>query len=172
SGKLDRKALPEPETGLVGDIRTAPGNDVQVTLVELWSDVLRRDKNNIGIDDDFFQSGGHSLKATILASEIHKALQVKVPLAEIFKSTTIRQLSDYIRQVSRDIHQDIEPVEEKEYYPLSPAQKRLYVIHRMDEIGTGYNMPSIFMLEGKLDKNRLGNTFNRLIKRHESLRTS
>ncbi|MCU0289441.1 MAG: phosphopantetheine-binding protein, partial [Acidobacteria bacterium] len=55
------------------------------------------DQTLIGIDDNFFHLGGHSLKATILVSKIHKIFQVNVPLAEIFKTPTIRNLSrDYI----------------------------------------------------------------------------
>jgi amino acid adenylation domain-containing protein len=66
----------------------------------------------------------------------------------------------------------IEPVEKKEYYPLSSAQKRLYILQQLDPGGTGYNMPWLIPLTGDIHRKRLENTFVSLIKRHESLRTS
>ncbi|MCP5053345.1 MAG: AMP-binding protein, partial [bacterium] len=178
NGKVDRKALPEP--GLVaGESYRAPRDDTETQMVALWADVLGRDdthasqlRASIGIDDNFFRLGGHSLKAVLLISRIHQAFNVKIPLAEIFQAPTIAGISRYVREAVKEVHIPPEPVEEKEYYPLSSAQRRLYILHRMDEAGTGYNIPAMFMLEGMPDQNRLENAFHGLIKRHESFRTS
>ncbi|HLP45748.1 MAG TPA: amino acid adenylation domain-containing protein, partial [Candidatus Kapabacteria bacterium] len=169
NGKLDRKALQKP--GLkAGENYIAPRDEIEKKLVEIWSEVLGQ--TSIGIDDDFFELGGHSLKATILTSKIHKSFNSRVLLAEIFKTPTIRGLSGTIRAAIKDTYVPIIPVEKKNYYPLSSAQKRLYILQQIDKQGIGYNIPAFFELEGEIDHDRLEQTFKMLIARHESLRTS
>ncbi|MCP5053882.1 MAG: non-ribosomal peptide synthetase, partial [bacterium] len=175
SGKIDRNALPEP--GLSpGDTEAyvAPRYDVEEKLVELWSDVLTMEQQRIGIDDNFFQLGGHSLKAILMMSKIHHRLGIKIALTEIFKTPTIRGLGATLKSLGilETPYAAIPPVEEKEYYPLSPAQKRLYVLHQMETDSTNYNIPWAVILEGPVDRERLTGTFKQLIHRHESLRTS
>jgi amino acid adenylation domain-containing protein len=157
----------------------APRTAIEKKIVNLWAELLGRDaahisqmQNSLGIDDDFFQLGGHSLKAMILVSKIHKELNVKLPLAEFFKFPTIRGLSQYILETGKDIYKSIIPVEKKEYYALSSAQKRMYILQQIDLKNTAYNMPQVMPLAGELDNKRLEDSFNKLIKRHDSLRTS
>jgi acyl carrier protein len=171
NGKVDGKALPEPGIK-AGEGYIAPGGPVEEKLVVLWSEVLGIEKDVIGIDANFFELGGHSLKATILVTKIHKELNVKLPLAEIFTTPTIRGLSAHIRGLPGEKHVPVEPVEEKEYYPLSLAQSRLYIIQQMDLGSIGYNIPMVVELEGDVDMDRLEEAFGKLIERHESLRTS
>ncbi|MCK5339725.1 MAG: hypothetical protein KAJ60_01560, partial [Desulfobulbaceae bacterium] len=169
--KVNRKALPMPDTASTREY-TAPRNKLEDMLVDIWSKILGTDRGRIGIDDNFFELGGHSLKATELAARIHQQLDVDIPLREIFKIATIRGLSVYIGREEKSKYESIEPVEQKAYYPVSSAQKRLYLLGQMDLESTGYNIPSIFMLAGNVDKDRLQATFVKLIERHESLRTS
>jgi amino acid adenylation domain-containing protein len=171
NGKVDRKALPEPEIK-TGVEYIAPRDDIEAKLVRIWSDILGIEKTKISIKTNFFALGGHSLKATIMAARIYKELNVQLPLTEIFKTPTVRGLSGYIKGLTRDKYVSIEPVEQKEYYQLSSAQKRLYVLQQIDEQGTAYNLSSILTLEGHASKNRIEDTFRHLIQRHESLRTS
>jgi len=178
NGKIDRKALPAPEF-TTGEEYTAPRNEIEKKLAEIWAEVLGRDSSSfqapIGIHDNFFQMGGHSLKATILTSKIHKELNVKVPLAEVFKSQTIRELAEYIgASEDSETHKyaAIEAVEKREYYPLSSAQKRLYFLQQLDLESTSYNLPLILPLEKDIDKDKIESTLKRMIKRHENLRTS
>jgi len=171
NGKLDRRALPEPELTQVGDY-IGPQDKTEEKLTGIWSEVLTVKKTQISIDANFFESGGHSLKATVMASRIHQTLDVQVPLAEIFKNPTIRELAKYIRAAAPDKYTAIRPVEERDYYPLSSAQKRLYILQQMTPEGTGYNMPLAFPLSKKPDVKRLEETFRRLISRHQGLRTS
>jgi len=77
NGKVDRNALPAPEKNLEGEY-TPPRDPVEEKLAKIWAEVLGIPAA-VGIDDDFFQSGGHSLKAAILAAKIHKALGVNIP---------------------------------------------------------------------------------------------
>jgi tyrocidine synthetase-3 len=174
SGKINRRALPEPEVGNLGEVGVfaAPRNEMEEKLADIWSEVLGMEKDIIGIDNNFFQLGGHSLKATIMISRLHKIFNVKVPLTEIFKTPTIRALSQYINTSLEDRFIAIKPVEEKEYYPLSSAQKRLFILQQMDRQGISYNMPLGFPLKESMEVDRLENVFRELIQRHESLRTS
>jgi tyrocidine synthetase-3 len=171
NGKVDRKMLDELQADLNTGIEyEAPRNEVEEKLVHLWSDILKVDK--IGINDNFFNIGGHSLKATLLISKIHKEFNVEIPLIEIFKAPTLKEMADYIRNSEKNIYEAIESIEEKEYYEVSSAQKRMYMLYEMNEKSVGYNMPGAMLVEGNLDKARLEEAFKKLISRHETLRTS
>ncbi len=171
SGKVDRKALPEPEI-TAGSSYTPPRNRLEHVLVKIWSEILGIAEPEIGIDHNFFQLGGHSLKAIVLISKIHHALDVKISLVEIFKRPFIRGLTEHIKSLSKEPYRPIEAVELKEYYPLSSAQKRLYILHRLEPESIVYNMPAVFELRGPVDNKRIEDTFKALIRRHESMRTS
>jgi amino acid adenylation domain-containing protein/non-ribosomal peptide synthase protein (TIGR01720 family) len=171
NGKLDRKALP-PFKIEVGDEYSAPRNDTERKLVSIWAEVLNVDKEVIGIDSNFFELGGHSLKATILISMIHKGLNVKMPLSELFRIQTVRGLAEYIHHAGEDQYTIIKPVEKREYYPLSSAQKRLCFLQQLDLESTSYNIPQVFSLGKDIDKIKMESILKKLIARHESLRTS
>ncbi|MCP4217509.1 MAG: hypothetical protein GY765_22905, partial [bacterium] len=116
--------------------------------------------------------GGHSLKAVLLIAKIHKALQVQITLPEIFRTPTIRQLARTVASNDKVIYSAVQPVEKKEYYPVSSAQKRMYILQRMEMSSTAYNMPHTITLSEAPDVDKLEKTFTLLINRHESLRTS
>jgi amino acid adenylation domain-containing protein len=171
NGKIDRKALPESE----GNIQTgveyeAPRNEIEEKLAAIWQEILGVEK--IGINDNFFELGGHSLNATTVVSRIYKELNVEMPLRELFQTPTIKGLAEYIQRAESNLYAAIEPVEKQEYYPVSSAQKRLYIISQMEDTQTDYNIPGVLTFEGKLDRERLKTTFQELVRRHETLRTS
>ncbi len=172
TGKIDEKALPIPGVRSGAEGYAAPRDELEEKLAAAWADVLGMEPGRIGIDDNFFELGGHSLKAAVLTAKIHRELHIKVPLGEIFRLPSIRGLAGYIKQAAKDIYTAIEAVEKKECYPLSSAQKRMYILQQMEDQGTGYNIPAVLLLEGQVDKQKLEDTFRRLIQRHESLRTS
>ncbi|MCP5054280.1 MAG: KR domain-containing protein, partial [bacterium] len=148
----------------------APSSQVEKKLVNIWKRFFGFDR--VGVQDDFFELGGDSLKAMTVSSKIHKEFNVKIPLAEFFKNPNIKGISRFIKDAGEEKYVSLEAVEKKEYYPLSSAQKRLYILYRLDISAVSYNMHSVFHLEGELDKERMKNTLIKLIKRHESLRTS
>ncbi|MCT4619882.1 MAG: amino acid adenylation domain-containing protein, partial [Marinisporobacter sp.] len=171
NGKIDRKALPQPEGNISTGVKyEAPSNNIEEKLVEIWKEILGIEK--IGINDSFFNVGGHSLKAATMVSKMHKEMNVEVPLREVFKLATVKKLARYIKEAKESIYLGIQPVEKKEYYPVSSAQKRLYVLNQIEGKGIGYNMPTAMIAKGHIDKDRIEETFNKLIQRHESLRTS
>ncbi|MEC1262571.1 non-ribosomal peptide synthetase [Bacillus swezeyi] len=170
SGKLDRKALPAPDEAAERRAYTAPRNITEMKLAKLWEEVLKN--GPAGFDDHFFEQGGHSLKATALVSRIAKEFGVQVPLKEIFAKPTLKELADVIQELDESPYAAIEPAEKRDAYPMSSAQKRIYVLQQLDEDSTGYNMPAALKLTGPLDRARLDAVFRELIRRHESLRTS
>jgi len=171
NGKIDRAVLPAPEGVIDTGIEyEAPRSDVEQKLVEIWEDILKVEK--IGVNDNFFELGGHSLKATTLVARVQKELEVKVPLKEIFEKPTIRGLAEYIDCSEKNRYDQIKQVEEKDYYPVSSAQKRMYVLQQFNLESIAYNISDIIELEGNLDIIRLEECFKKLIIRHETLRTS
>ncbi|MCP5050294.1 MAG: hypothetical protein GY940_24215 [bacterium] len=170
-GKLDRRALPAPHFK-AGEDYTAPSGPEEETLAQIWSEVLDIDKNAIGTDTNFFDLGGHSLRATIVLSRVHKAMDINVPLGEMFKTPTIKGLANYIKKAGKESFISIKTAEKKEYFPLSPAQKRIYMLQRMETDSKAYNMPHVVILEGNTHKDKLQEVFSQLVRRHESYRTS
>ncbi|UCH94151.1 MAG: amino acid adenylation domain-containing protein [Candidatus Aminicenantes bacterium] len=173
NGKIDWKALPVPvKERTAAHTYTPPGNDIEKKLVTLWSMVLRTDPGIIGIDENFFHLGGHSLKGTLLAAGIEKEFNVKFPLSMLFQAPTVRAAAHFIKQAQPQIVEDIEVVEKKDYYPLSSAQKRLFFFYQFENIGTSYNTTEVIKIEGDPDKGKFERAFSLLIRRHESFRTA
>jgi aspartate racemase len=91
NGKLDRAALPEPAMPADEASKVAPRNEVERLLVGLWEEVL--EQPGIGVRDDFFALGGHSLMAVALFARIEQVLGVALPLATLFRSPTVEALA-------------------------------------------------------------------------------
>ncbi|UCH92859.1 MAG: amino acid adenylation domain-containing protein [Candidatus Aminicenantes bacterium] len=170
SGKVDKKALPVPGLKREDDYE-APRDALEEKLAEIWAEVVGIGKDNIGIDFNFFELGGHSLKATILGAKIHKELNIKIPLPELFQTPTIRGLAGYIRKAAEEKFLPLEPAEKKDYYNLSSVQRRLYFLQQFDVKNLSYNLPMVVLLQGDIEFARLEMTFKKLVERHESFRT-
>ncbi len=171
NGKIDKKALPQPKTSMMKTTRyEEPRNEAEKKLQEIWRGILGIER--IGINDNFFELGGHSLKATILTTRIHKTFNVDLKLRDIFKAPTIKTLAESIENAEENIYSSIEVSKEREYYPLSSAQKRVFVLQQFEGADITYNIPVAMLIEGILDYQRLEETFKKLIKRYDSLRTS
>lgn len=170
NGKLDKKALPKPDTGISRIPVVAPANTQETTLLAIWKDVLETEE--IGVTHNFFESGGHSLKAMILVSRIQKEFDADISLKDIFRNPTVKELSLRISKAGNQRFKAIEPVTKQEYYPLSSAQKRIFVLSHFSGAETSYNMYGAFWIEGRLDVARLEAAFQQLLDRHESLRTA
>ncbi|MCP5105431.1 MAG: hypothetical protein GY950_18730, partial [bacterium] len=173
NGKIDREVLPAPEVK-PQEVYAAPRDEIEEKLVEIWTGVLGRKTSpgdppsevdgypKIGINDNFFELGGHSLKATMLAALIQRTLGADIPLGDIFKTPTIRQLARFIKDAVREQYTAIKPIENREYYALSSAQKRLYFLQQTDKTTSAYNMPFAHVVEGSLNLHRLEYTFKSL----------
>ncbi len=177
SGKVDREQLPEPAAPAKNTLdrdktETVPRDDVEDALAGVWSELLGVEKETLSVDDNFFELGGHSLKATTMIAKIHRRFNVEIKLLDIFTKPTIKEIARYIKGETEVDRGTVTAVEKKEYYPLSSAQKRLYVVQQIEAHTINYNMFEAFELEGEADKEKFEHTFRQLIRRHESLRTS
>ncbi|ASA20601.1 non-ribosomal peptide synthetase [Paenibacillus donghaensis] len=171
NGKVDRNKLPQPVGNMLSSgSYVAPANDSEAKLAEIWQDIL--DIEHVGVTDNFFELGGHSLKATIIMFRITQEFHVQVPLREFFNKQIVRELSMLIESLKTSSYRSIQPVEQKEYYPMSSAQKRLYILDQMEDIRTSYNIPAAMIIEGELDNDRFAEAIQVLIKRHEAFRTA
>ncbi|MCP4146875.1 MAG: amino acid adenylation domain-containing protein, partial [bacterium] len=102
TGKINRSALSEhPISNIRSQTHEPPRNDIEEKLVEIWGEVLEIPKDKISIDENFFHIGGHSLRAVAMITRLHKAFNVKLPLAGIFKTPSIRALSDTIKGLTK-----------------------------------------------------------------------
>ena len=171
NGKLDRNALPEPDKNeIAGREYEAPQSEMQKRLVNIWCEVLEIDK--IGINDNFFQLGGHSLKAISIISKIYKEFNVEISIIQLFSAPTIKELAAYIENSKPENYNSIESVGDREFYPVSSAQRRLFLLNEANDVNIAYNSSYVLQAEGKLDKERFENTIRELTDRHEALRTS
>ncbi|MCY8448952.1 surfactin non-ribosomal peptide synthetase SrfAA [Bacillus spizizenii] len=171
SGKVDRRKLFALQVKAVsGTAYTAPRNDMEKAIAAIWQDVLNVEK--AGIFDNFFETGGHSLKAMTLLTKVHKETGADIPLQYLFEHPTIAALAEEAKHREIQEFAAIEPAEKQEHYPLSLAQQRTYIVSQFEDAGVGYNMPAAAILEGPLEIQKLERAFQGLIRRHESLRTS
>ncbi len=145
---------------------------IEEKLVEIWKKILGYEETKT--NENFFALGGNSLNALNVITKIQKELDITVSIAEFFNRPTIESLAQFIvAHREKSVYSLIEPAEKKEFYPLSSAQKRLYILHQVEEnISTAYNIPHALLIEGKFEKQRFENSTHILVKRHESLRTS
>ncbi|WJM63972.1 amino acid adenylation domain-containing protein [Bacillus amyloliquefaciens] len=171
NGKINRKALPAPEASLQQTAEyVPPGNEVESKLTDLWQEVLGISR--AGIKHNFFDLGGNSIRAAALAARIHKELDVNLTLKDIFKFPTIEQLADKALHMGKNQYVPIPAAKEMPYYPVSSAQRRMYLLSHTEGGELTYNMTGAMSVEGTIDPDRLNAAFQKLIERHEALRTS
>ncbi|PTI61139.1 non-ribosomal peptide synthetase, partial [Staphylococcus succinus] len=168
NGKLDKKGLPEIK--LENKTYVEPRDETEATIAEVYSNVLNLDR--VSALDNFFEIGGHSLRAISVINEIESKLSVRIPLKTIFENPTVSQLAKAIGNHANDVSsQEIPLAETKDYYLASSPQKRLYVLNEMMDGQTAYNMPSMLEVRGEVDVERVQHAFQSLVDRHEALRT-
>ncbi|MED1944045.1 MULTISPECIES: tyrocidine non-ribosomal peptide synthetase TycB [Brevibacillus] len=171
NGKIDRKALPKPEgKPATGVEYVAPANEAEATLAKIWENVLGI--SDIGVMDNFFDLGGHSLKAMTVVAHVHREFQVDLSLKHFFGSPTVRALSRLIENSEAASDASIQPAEPRDYYPVSSAQQRMYLLYQLEGAGISYNTPGMIMLEGELVREQLAFALQALVDRHDIWRTS
>jgi amino acid adenylation domain-containing protein len=183
SGKVDYDGLPDPlkELEKVGasGVQRLPADEVEKKLLEFWSDILGLPGESIAMDVSFFQLGGHSLNLMTLITRVHRHFDVRMALGQVFNNPTIEKQAAIIRELKGKVepgtgpgaYAAIEPVEQKEYYDTTYAQRRVWVLSQIKEASVAFNMPYAFVLSGSFDLTAFEKTFAAVVERHESLRT-
>ncbi|MDH2425404.1 non-ribosomal peptide synthetase [Sphaerisporangium sp. TRM90804] len=169
SGKLDRAALPAPAAEEAGArARVAPRTDEERALHAMFAELLERD--DIGVEHDFFAMGGHSLLALRLVTRLREAFGVAVPLRRCFETPTIAGLAPLLAGRSAQAVAGTIPPAGDDPVPPSPAQVRLWFMDRLDPGNPAYNVAWAERLLGPLDAEALAGAFDALVDRHEALR--
>lgn len=170
NGKLNRKGLPKPQRQ-VSTKRRAPLDDIERTLVAIWQAILGSEA--IGVEDNFFHLGGHSLMATRVTSAIRDQMDVQLPIRVLFESPTVAGLAEVIRSQRGETLPTTAPLRsagDNRCLPLSYAQERLWFLDRFEGPSSTYNMPFAVGLHGPVHVEALDRALAALVARHEVLR--
>ncbi|QHE95541.1 amino acid adenylation domain-containing protein [Pseudomonas cannabina pv. alisalensis] len=171
NGKLDRRALPTPgdDAYASGDYE-APAGKVERALADIWQELLGIDR--AGRHDHFFELGGHSLLAMRLISLVRQRLNVELRLAELFAHPQLEALACVVEQAQSNALPQIAPVSREMPLPLSFAQQRQWFLAQMEGASVAYHIPAGLRILGALDEPALQRSLNRIVARHEVLRTT
>jgi amino acid adenylation domain-containing protein len=175
NGKVDLRALPEPDWGGGDRGSAAPRTPLEELLAGIWSTVLG--VSAVGLHDNFFKLGGHSLIATRVLSRVRDAVGAEVPLATLFEAPTIASLARAVEEIlggpgGTEAGGTIPRRPEGEPAPLSFAQERLWFLDQLTPGVAAYNIARAFSLRGRLDAAALERAASGILGRHEALRTT
>ncbi|OTA16198.1 Amino acid adenylation [Xenorhabdus beddingii] len=171
NGKLDRQALPAPDlSAVVTRGYAAPVGEIETVLAQIWQDLLGLEQ--VGRHDHFFELGGHSLLAVQLMARIRQTLARELPLQQLFARPVLMLLAQALAEVPTLTQKAIPPADRTQPLPLSFAQQRLWFLAQLDPAASlAYHIPAALRLTGALDHHALAIALDRLVARHESLRT-
>ncbi|HYR06828.1 MAG TPA: amino acid adenylation domain-containing protein [Longimicrobium sp.] len=170
-GKVDRRALPAPGPSAAGSNRATERTPAEELVADIWERILGV---RPGVHDNFFDLGGHSLRATQVVSRIREAFGAEVPLRVIFEAPTVAELAARAvaaRAGGRPPAPPLVPQPRDGDIPLSFAQQRFWFVERMGAASNAYIMPQTLRLRGALDTEALRRALDGLVQRHEALRT-
>ncbi|MBC6973014.1 amino acid adenylation domain-containing protein [Bacillus sp. Xin] len=167
NGKINRKVLPAPDFNLLVSERVAR-NPQEEILCDLFAEVLSLAR--IGIDDNFFEIGGHSLLAAQLMGRIRETLGVELGIGKLFESPTVAELAKQLDR-TQSARPAIQKVERPKEVPLSFAQRRLWFLNCLEGPSPTYNIPVVIRMSGELNREALQAAFYDIVDRHETLRT-
>jgi amino acid adenylation domain-containing protein len=171
SGKLDRAALPAPG----GEAFTrreweAPEDETEAALAGIWAELLRVEQ--VGRRDHFFELGGHSLLAVQVVSRVRQVMGVELALPELFERPVLAELAREVARAARADLPPIEPADRGAPLPLSFAQQRLWFLEQLGGAGGTWHLRKRLRLTGELDRPALRRALDRIVARHEALRTT
>ena len=171
NGKIDRKALPEPDVGQRVVAYVAPRNEIESAIASIWSQVLKVDQ--VGVNDSFFDLGGHSLLANQIVSRLRKQFAIELPIRDLILYPSVAQLCErvYLAQKSQALGA-LTLVSRDERIPLSAAQQRMWLLDQIEPGNAAYHVPSIITVKGALNAELVEQAFSAVVNRHEGMRTS
>ncbi len=176
NGKLDRHALPAVAGGRLRGAApvVAPRTPIEEMLLGIWQQLLGREL--ISVHDNFFELGGHSLLATQVIARLRQTFQIELPLRSLFEAPTIAELAQRLLTAQRaDVGSPALPLlalARPSELPLSFAQQRLWFLHQLDPDSSAYNLAITLRVTGALNLAALRHSLDRVIRRHQVLRTT
>ncbi|MBL7749038.1 MAG: amino acid adenylation domain-containing protein, partial [Chitinophagaceae bacterium] len=168
SGKIDRAKLPVPGRSATKEFIAAQ-TATEIVLVQIWKEVLGL--NIVSADDNFFALGGNSLKAVQQISQIYLHLGVQLSIGDVFNETVLSSLAVLIDNSGEAAYTSIPRVNDAPDYPLSYAQRRLWLQEQYRQGSVPYNAADNFVFSGSLNRAAFVHALMTLVERHESLRT-
>lgn len=172
NGKLDHKALPPPgNQSIASRSYDTPRGRIEIVLAEIWRELL--DLERVGRNDHFFEIGGHSLMAVQVASRLREALGVDIALHDLFARPVLSELAAMAECASPAVVPALLVVDRQRPIPVSLIQQRLWFLAQLDPLASAaYHMPAALQMTGRLEHTALCAAFDRIVARHEILRTT
>lgn len=179
--KYKKELITEDEEDNSKNIRLNGRADSKYTLVQqklgrIWGEVLGC--KEINIYESFYELGGDSIIAMKIVSLIDKFIGAHINVGDILKYNTIDELGKYVNDQYLSVGSQaylplkIEKTDQRDAYPASSAQKRMYIMNTVNKMDISYNLPGAVILEGNLDVEKYKAVIEHLVKRHDTLRTS
>jgi iturin family lipopeptide synthetase A len=172
NGKLNRKALPIPQTLEIMGGYVQPITLMEKRLAAIWSEMLSIDAGAISSTKTFFELGGHSVKVFYLINRLQQEFNVKLKLGDVFQFNTIKKQAELVSGLTEVNRTRIDKTPLTGYHVTSPSQKRIFYQYLLDPESISYNIPIFIKINGDVDLDRIKRIFQLLIDRHEALRTS
>nr|WP_326928846.1 non-ribosomal peptide synthetase [Burkholderia pseudomallei] len=170
NGKLDRRALPAPADDAYARAEyEAPRGAKEEALAAIWRELLHVER--VSRHDNFFELGGHSLLAVQLVSRLRQALSVEVALSTVFDAPVLSALASRLDDNTAAVLPPIPLAPRDGRIALSLAQQRLWFLTQLEGVSEAYHMSGAVRLDGPLNREVLQRALNRIVMRHEALRT-
>ncbi|WP_256732698.1 condensation domain-containing protein, partial [Burkholderia pseudomallei] len=170
NGKLDRRALPAPADDAYARAEyEAPRGAKEEALAAIWRELLHVER--VSRHDNFFELGGHSLLAVQLVSRLRQALSVEVALSTVFDAPVLSALAERLEAENTEVLPPIPLAPRDGRIALSLAQQRLWFLTQLEGVSEAYHMSGAVRLDGPLNREVLQRALNRIVMRHEALRT-
>ncbi|NED64393.1 AMP-binding protein, partial [Streptomyces sp. SID10244] len=166
-GKLDKRALPEPETDGRREF-VAATTGAEESVARVFADVLGI--GPVSVVESFFDLGGNSLSATRVAARVSDVSGVEVSVRDVFEAPSVRALARSLDGRGLGLAPVTAAVPRPERVPLSFAQSRMWFINQFDPSASTYNVPVVLRLTGALDVAALRSALVDVVARHEVLR--
>uniref|UniRef100_UPI0005728D3E non-ribosomal peptide synthetase n=1 Tax=Burkholderia pseudomallei TaxID=28450 RepID=UPI0005728D3E len=170
NGKLDRRALPAPADDAYARAEyEAPRGAKEEALAAIWRELLHVER--VSRHDNFFELGGHSLLAVQLVSRLRQALSGEVALGTGFDAPGLSALASRLDDNTAAVLPPIPLAPRDGRIALSLAQQRLWFLTQLEGVSEAYHMSGAVRLDGPLNREVLQRALNRIVMRHEALRT-
>jgi len=174
NGKVDTQSLPRPDFEAGTDTDEGPQDALESGVADIFKEILGL--SFVPVERKFTSMGGNSLAAIRFTAALFRRFSVEMPLADFYATQTVRGVAGWLRDTSRNQRlKNIPPLQHSEAdsgpWPLSSAQRRMWVLDRMDGGGAACHVPSCLRVEGPLDAGALESALLDLVKRHEALHT-